>query len=189
MNQLHHHMKEGYAAHDVGLHVRVSNSAAKNLYCGEQGYHVQEVIGSYYQDGEDAYFMQKELLNVNETPYDLEREEERRNEEFLEELVEEEGLDGWRKMGGVVKSYWGRMGGIAGGSGGAVGSAGLAAWETGPVELRLPRDIPLVPLEVKAEGKPELLVVESGVVGGGGGDGLEVEEEDGVHRKIMTGSL
>ena len=41
-----------------GLHVRKSNAAACRLYEND-GYEIANVIPSYYQDGEDAYFMKK----------------------------------------------------------------------------------------------------------------------------------
>jgi peptide alpha-N-acetyltransferase len=59
MKQLHFHMEEGYNADGVGLHVRVSNAAARRLYCEGMGYGVVDVIRGYYQDGEDAFFMRK----------------------------------------------------------------------------------------------------------------------------------
>jgi len=59
MKQLHFHMEEGYNADGVGLHVRVSNTAARRLYCEGMGYGVADVIRGYYQDGEDAFFMRK----------------------------------------------------------------------------------------------------------------------------------
>jgi len=59
MNQLHHHMETSYNAKGVSLHVRVSNTAAKRLYCDTMGYGVLDVIERYYQDGEDAYLMRK----------------------------------------------------------------------------------------------------------------------------------
>ena len=61
MEQLHHHMRHGYQADSVGLHVRVSNRAATRLYGDSMGYDVHDVIQHYYQDGEDAYFMRKDL--------------------------------------------------------------------------------------------------------------------------------
>jgi hypothetical protein len=42
------------------LHVRQSNRAAAGLYEGF-GYAADECIPNYYQDGEDAYFMKKNL--------------------------------------------------------------------------------------------------------------------------------
>jgi hypothetical protein len=44
----------------VGLHVRQSNRAAVRLYERFE-YCVDEILPSYYQDGEDAFFMKKEL--------------------------------------------------------------------------------------------------------------------------------
>jgi len=61
MEQLHHHMRHGYQADSVGLHVRVSNRAATRLYGDSMRYDVHDVIQHYYQDGEDAYFMRKDL--------------------------------------------------------------------------------------------------------------------------------
>ena len=63
MNQLNYHL-ENYQLHGrppvvgCGLHVRKSNVAACSLY-ERDGYQVAQVIPSYYQDGEDAYFMRK----------------------------------------------------------------------------------------------------------------------------------
>ena len=59
MEQLHYHMRHGYRADAVGLHVRVSNGAATRLYRDGMGYDVHDIIQNYYQDGEDAYFMRK----------------------------------------------------------------------------------------------------------------------------------
>ena len=57
MTQLHHHLEyQGIQA--VGLHVRTSNLAACRLY-ERDGYAIEKVIPSYYQDGEDAFFMKK----------------------------------------------------------------------------------------------------------------------------------
>ncbi|KAA6393337.1 MAG: putative acyl-CoA N-acyltransferase [Streblomastix strix] len=39
------------------LHVRKSNEAAKHLYHCTLGYEVDEVVRSYFADGEDAYYM------------------------------------------------------------------------------------------------------------------------------------
>jgi len=68
MNQLHYEMKQCYDADAVGLHVRVSNEAATNLYAKSMGYRVDDVIPGYYQDGEDAYLMRKdfEICEENE---------------------------------------------------------------------------------------------------------------------------
>ena len=66
MNQLHFHLSQVHNAPSVGLHVRKSNLAAAKLYQSD-GYVVENVIQNYYQDGEDAYFMKKELLNEMES--------------------------------------------------------------------------------------------------------------------------
>ena len=60
MRQLHMHMAHCYDVDAVGLHVRKSNTPAGRLY-EKFGYSVEEQISSYYQDGEDAFFMRKEL--------------------------------------------------------------------------------------------------------------------------------
>ena len=57
MTQLHSHLaNQGVGS--CGLHVRTSNIAACRLY-EEDGYEIAQVIPSYYQDGEDAFFMRK----------------------------------------------------------------------------------------------------------------------------------
>jgi len=62
MNQLHTHLRDQHHVQAVGLHVRVSNDAARKLYQQQLGYTIQDVIPMYYQDGEDAYLMRKDLL-------------------------------------------------------------------------------------------------------------------------------
>lgn len=57
MTQLHHHLQHHGIA-SCGLHVRTSNLAACRLY-QEDGYEIDQVIKSYYQDGEDAFFMRR----------------------------------------------------------------------------------------------------------------------------------
>lgn len=59
MKQLHYHLQQRDCS-GVGLHVRKSNVAAARLYQGD-GYQIANIIPHYYQDGEDAYFMKKEL--------------------------------------------------------------------------------------------------------------------------------
>mmetsp|Transcript_13976 Transcript_13976/g.30594 ORF Transcript_13976/g.30594 Transcript_13976/m.30594 type:complete len:449 (-) Transcript_13976:117-1463(-) len=63
MAQLHYHLESVHSTKSVGLHVRMSNKAAVRLYCDE-GYDVADIIPRYYGDGEDAYFMQKDLCKV-----------------------------------------------------------------------------------------------------------------------------
>jgi len=65
VHQLHHHLQSVYSARSVGLHVRISNKAAVRLYV-EEGYDVADIIPRYYGDGEDAYFMSKDLISVDE---------------------------------------------------------------------------------------------------------------------------
>mmetsp|Transcript_17550 Transcript_17550/g.26006 ORF Transcript_17550/g.26006 Transcript_17550/m.26006 type:complete len:483 (-) Transcript_17550:400-1848(-) len=62
MDQLHLHLKQYEGCHGVSLHVRTSNTAAIGLY-ERDGYNVEQVISSYYHDGEDAYLMRKVLQN------------------------------------------------------------------------------------------------------------------------------
>ncbi len=57
MTQLHHHLQHHGIA-SCGLHVRTSNLAACRLY-QDDGYQIDQIIKSYYQDGEDAYFMRR----------------------------------------------------------------------------------------------------------------------------------
>ena len=61
MKQLHHSMLTCYDASHVGLHVRMSNKAATRLYCDTMGYQVSDIIKGYYQDGEDAFLMKRQL--------------------------------------------------------------------------------------------------------------------------------
>mmetsp|Transcript_52610 Transcript_52610/g.61414 ORF Transcript_52610/g.61414 Transcript_52610/m.61414 type:complete len:430 (+) Transcript_52610:139-1428(+) len=61
MEQLHHNLQSNYDADTVGLHVRISNTAATNLYKQSMGYDISDIIKSYYHDGEDAYLMTRNL--------------------------------------------------------------------------------------------------------------------------------
>ena len=61
LRQLHYHLAECYSAQCCGLHVRISNAAAVKLYVETLDYDVADIIPQYYGDGEDAYFMKKEL--------------------------------------------------------------------------------------------------------------------------------
>jgi len=73
MKQLHVHMKYQYRASGVGLNVRIGNHAARKLYVEKLGYHVEEVLDSYYQDGEDAFFMKKDLWSMDDDNDDDEK--------------------------------------------------------------------------------------------------------------------
>ena len=64
MEQLHYHLERRHGCTEVGLHVRKSNRAACRLY-RQDGYEVETVIPHYYQDGEDAYLMRKDLLGFS----------------------------------------------------------------------------------------------------------------------------
>lgn len=66
LRQLHYHLSECYSASAVGLHVRISNSAAVRLYVETLEYDVADIIPQYYGDGEDAYFMRKDLQTWDE---------------------------------------------------------------------------------------------------------------------------
>lgn len=52
---------ETFQAEYVSLHVRESNRAALHLYRDTLTFEVLSVEKSYYQDGEDAYYMKKQL--------------------------------------------------------------------------------------------------------------------------------
>jgi len=62
LDQVHYHLGLCYQVKSVGLHVRISNQAAVKLYCERLGYDVADIIPFYYRDGEDAYFMRKDLF-------------------------------------------------------------------------------------------------------------------------------
>ena len=68
MTQLHHHLQHHGIA-SCGLHVRTSNLAACRLY-EDDGYQIDQIIKSYYQDGEDAYFMRRRFQQENTLSYD-----------------------------------------------------------------------------------------------------------------------
>mmetsp|Transcript_9996 Transcript_9996/g.14137 ORF Transcript_9996/g.14137 Transcript_9996/m.14137 type:complete len:372 (+) Transcript_9996:51-1166(+) len=130
MNQLHYHMRCQYNPSGVGLHVRVSNNAARRLYCEEMGYKVKDVISAYYQDGEDAYLMRKDFndedlfLGNNNSPNDLKHQDDKSRQSTI----------------GKMRTRWNHLSAPWGG-----GNKGNRVWESGPKELRLPKIIPLLP--------------------------------------------
>lgn len=64
-------LAETYGAKYVSLHVRQSNVAALHLYRDTLQFEVQEIVSSYYADGEDAYSMKKNLdVYIPDDPYD-----------------------------------------------------------------------------------------------------------------------
>jgi ribosomal protein S18 acetylase RimI-like enzyme len=119
MKQLHYHMEEVYHANGVGLHVRVSNAAARRLYCEGMGYGVVDVIRGYYQDGEDAFFMRKNLKSQGDDV---------KNREVEKETSAISGRFGLRRK-----------------KRNDAGESVTHVWESGPLEYRLPRNIPLEP--------------------------------------------
>jgi len=124
MEQLHFHMDAGHRAEGVSLHVRVSNVAARRLYCEGMGYGVVDVIRGYYQDGEDAFFMKKNFIKN-------------------EGRDENNGVFHGNVMGSgsstLSRFSLSRMRRRANN-----GNAGFNSnvWENGPEEFRLPRPIP-----------------------------------------------
>ena len=116
MEQLHYHMIHAYQADAVGLHVRVSNRAATRLYGDMLKYDVHDIIQHYYQDGEDAYFMRKDL-----------------NKEDSRQQISSR-TDDITTYGQVSSRVRSRIGNF-----GAFRSRNRPFWEVGPEELRLPR--------------------------------------------------
>ena len=62
MEATHRAMKNNYEAENVSLHVRCSNRAALGLYKHRLQYKSSDIEAKYYADGEDAYYMVKELV-------------------------------------------------------------------------------------------------------------------------------
>lgn len=118
MKQLHFHMEQGYNADGVGLHVRVSNVAARRLYCEGMGYGVVDVIRGYYQDGEDAFFMRKNFHSERNSDKNTAMEKE-------------------------SNSSFGRFGLRRKKRNNNASDSISNVWESGPVEYRLPRILPL----------------------------------------------
>ncbi|MCL7046346.1 hypothetical protein MKW94_002307 [Papaver nudicaule] len=54
-------MVQVYGFEYVNLHVRVSNHAAINLYTKILGYNIRDTLAKFFDDGEDAYLMRKQL--------------------------------------------------------------------------------------------------------------------------------
>ena len=61
MRQCLYALCETYKARYVSLHVRESNRAALHLYKDTLKFEVLKIEKSYYQDGEDAYYMKLDL--------------------------------------------------------------------------------------------------------------------------------
>ncbi|XP_026428054.1 N-terminal acetyltransferase A complex catalytic subunit NAA10-like [Papaver somniferum] len=60
MNSAHNALVQEYECDYVSLHVRASNQAAINLDTEKLGYNYESVV-NYYEDGEDAFIMRKQL--------------------------------------------------------------------------------------------------------------------------------
>lgn len=69
MRQLLHAMCENFKAEYVSLHVRKLNRAALHLYRDLLKFETTSIEKLYYQDGEDAYAMRKELVLAEMLPY------------------------------------------------------------------------------------------------------------------------
>lgn len=69
MKQLLYAMCEVFKAEYVSLHVRKSNRAALHLYRDSLTFEITTIEKSYYQDGEDAYAMKKQLKLEEMLPY------------------------------------------------------------------------------------------------------------------------
>lgn len=139
MKQLHHHMNTGYVTNYVGLNVRATNIGAKRLYCEKLGYEVSDTIKRYYDDDSDALFMRKTFSEA------IDDREQAMEVGKMIDGNKEETLEGWRWVNGALRSYWDKK---IGGKGtissywGKKKSGNAPVWENGPMELRLPRNIP-----------------------------------------------
>lgn len=69
MKQSLYAMCESFKAQYVSLHVRKSNRAALHLYRDSLSFETTSIEKLYYQDGEDAYAMRKELKLDEMLPY------------------------------------------------------------------------------------------------------------------------
>lgn len=69
MRQSLYAMCESFGAQYVSLHVRKSNRAALHLYRDSLQFENTSIEKSYYQDGEDAYAMRKELVLDELSPH------------------------------------------------------------------------------------------------------------------------
>lgn len=67
MRQSQRSMVENHDAKYCSLHVRKSNRAALHLYRDTLGFEVIDIETKYYQDGEDAYSMRKNLASIKQS--------------------------------------------------------------------------------------------------------------------------
>jgi GNAT superfamily N-acetyltransferase len=139
MKQLHLHLQYQYNAKGVGLNVRIGNHAARKLYVDKLGYRVEDVLDAYYQDGEDAFFMRKDL------PVDMTYEAlyESRMKEVSSPKLTPESANNRSKHSSVlrriVQPWWGTNANANQRGTNTVKNV----WEHGPEEYRLPRMIRL----------------------------------------------
>lgn len=87
MRQALYAMCESFNAKYVSLHVRKSNRAALHLYRDSLNFENTSIEKSYYQDGEDAYAMRKELKLEELVPYLSQMSEE--VDDFSKDLLED----------------------------------------------------------------------------------------------------
>ena len=84
ISQLHYHLQSIHDAQSIGLHVRISNKAAVDLYINE-GYDVADIIPYYYGDGEDAYFMRKDFSTLISEEMPIQQRQSRKSQQSGEE--------------------------------------------------------------------------------------------------------
>lgn len=87
MRQALYAMCESFNAKYVSLHVRKSNRAALHLYRDSLNFENTSIEKSYYQDGEDAYAMRKDLKLEELIPYLSQKAEE--VDDFSKDLLED----------------------------------------------------------------------------------------------------
>ncbi|AEY98092.1 FAFR409Wp [Eremothecium gossypii FDAG1] len=94
MRQALYALREVYQAEYVMLHVRHSNRAALHLYRDTLAFDVLKVEQGYYQDGEDAYSMRKDLVLADLLPSRFQRAdcEDDLESDLLEDILNE-GVD------------------------------------------------------------------------------------------------
>ncbi|CDO94247.1 unnamed protein product [Kluyveromyces dobzhanskii CBS 2104] len=82
---------EVHKAKYVSLHVRQSNRAALHLYRDTLAFEVLSVESSYYQDGEDAYAMEKRLALDQLLPSKFQnaQEEDDLESDLLEDIIKQ----------------------------------------------------------------------------------------------------
>ncbi|CDK24965.1 unnamed protein product [Kuraishia capsulata CBS 1993] len=92
MRQCLYSLAENYLGEYVSLHVRKSNRAALHLYKDTLQFEVLSVEKSYYQDGEDAYYMKKVLVLEDLVPSKFQKAEETDDlsKDLLEDILPEE---------------------------------------------------------------------------------------------------